>query len=88
MPAIKSTSCEENKLTVVDQDSTYVFDASDIPVDKTTIQEVEDYINNEWLPENCNGDYQIKVHIFTVSPLVLTVWTADLDVVCPSNWWE
>ncbi len=91
MPAIISTNCENNKLTVIDQSGSYEFDAVDIPNDVDSITQLENYLNDEWLPSNVyfiEKSYQIKVHIFSVSPLVLTVWAADLDVVCPSNWWE
>jgi len=33
------------------------------------------------------GD-QVRVHIFTVSPLTYTCIVANRDVVIPPNWWE
>ena len=86
MPAIKSINCENNKLIVFDQDGSYEFDAGDIPNDANTVQKLEDYLNNEWLP-TVAGDYQIKVHIFSVSPLTLTAFTADIGESIPENWW-
>lgn len=91
MPAIKSISVENNKLTVYDSFDSYVFTVNDVPVGIFTsgnpTQELEDYLNETWLPSVANGNYQIKVHVFSVSPLALTVWTGDPEVVCPDNWW-
>ena len=86
MPAIKSINCNNNILTVFDQDGSYEFDAGDIPNNADSIQTLEDYLNNEWFPSLAT-DAQIKVHIFSVSPLFLTAWTANIGEECPINWW-
>lgn len=87
MPAINSINCA-NGLVFVDDGGEHSFGVSDIPADKDTVQKLEDYLNNEFLPNNSSGGYKIKVHVFSLSPLLLTAYTADLDVNIPNNWWE
>ncbi len=31
--------------------------------------------------------YAVDVHVFSTDPLVVTVWTGDLGLVPPPNWW-
>ena len=86
MPAIKSVSFDKNILQVIDRKTVYSFDSSQVPKG-STISSLETYLNTVWLPAHSSKDYQIQVHIFSVSPLSLTAYTADLGETIPSNWW-
>ena len=87
MPSIHSISCDKNMLKIVDRKSTHIFDASKIPVDKDSIAKLENYINTQWIPSLEITDYQLEVHIFSVSPLSLTAYTANIGEKIPTDWW-
>lgn len=91
MPAIQEINVSKNSLTLVDRKGKHTFDVSKIPVgilaSQTSIQQTEDYINNVWLPSLKITDYQVQVHVFSVSPLFLTCYAADLKEVIPLDWW-
>ena len=87
MPSIRSISCDKNILKVLDRKATYIFDASKIPPDKNSVVKLENYINTQWIPSLEITDYQLEVHIFSVSPLLLTAYTANIGEKIPINWW-
>lgn len=87
MPPIRKIEVGSS-LKFIDADNVeYVFMSSDIPQGLTTVQEVEDHINNVWLPPILNGEYQMQAHVFSLSPFVITVFSANLGVNIPANWW-
>jgi len=51
-----------------------------------TIEQTETQANN-FLANACPGE-QVRVHIFSASPLKVTCIVANADVVIPDNWWE
>ena len=51
-----------------------------------TIAQTETFVNN-YLSNAINNE-QIRVHIFSTSPLKATCIMANPDVVIPANWWE
>lgn len=61
--------------------------ASAIPSGSTTIAQVETYINSIWIPANVSG-YQMQVHVFSLNPLRVTVWTGNIGIPIPANWWQ
>lgn len=92
MPAIRQISVDKNALTFTDKyGKQNVFDISDVPVklflDPQCITKLEEHINTVWLPPLLNNDLQVVVHIFSVSPLFLTVYTANIDEKIPQDWW-
>lgn len=86
MPPIRSISCDKNSLIVVDGKSTHTFDVSKIPIGKDTIPKLESYINSIWIP-SLQLDYEMEVHVLSVSPLVLNVYTANKGEKIPTEWW-
>lgn len=87
MPAIREIKFDKNSLTLVDHKTTHTFDVSKIPVGKDTIAKLELYINTVWIPSLNITDYQLEIHIFSVSPLVLTAFSADIGIKIPTDWW-
>lgn len=87
MPAIRGISFDKNMLKIVDHKTTHSFDISKIPPDKDTIQKAETHTNSTWIPSLNITEYQLEVHIFSVSPLVLTVYAADIGIRIPQDWW-
>ena len=87
MPSIRSVSVDKNMLKVIDRKSIFIFDASNIPPDKDSVAKLQNYINDTWIPSLEITDYQMAVHIFSVSPLSLTVYTANIGEKIPVNWW-
>ena len=87
MPPIRSVKCADDLLEFTDsRDVTKTLQAIAIPPNQNTIAKIETYINNVWIPTNVSG-FQMQVHIFSRSPLRLTVFTANLGIAIPANWW-
>lgn len=87
MPTIKSINCQNNQLQITDLKGTYTFTSTDIPKIVSTPQQLEDYLNNIFLPQYKDVNYQAQVHVFSVSPLSLTVWVANPGEIAPPTWW-
>jgi len=51
-----------------------------------TIAQTETTVN-KFLADRLNGD-QVRIHIFSTSPLRYICIVANHDVVIPDNWWE
>ena len=87
MPPIRSVSSVDNIITIVDhRGGPITLRASDIPASQNTIAKIESYINLTWIPANIVG-YKMQVHVINRSPLRIVVWTGNLDVAIPANWW-
>ena len=52
-----------------------------------TIAQTETFLNG-WLTNAIGTGDQVKVHIFSASPLRYTCIVANTGVVIPTNWWE
>lgn len=92
MPPIRKINCG-NELRFTDQKGIeYKFDFSDVPMgviaDKNPINKLEQHLNNNILPNITKGQYQMRVHVFSVSPLNLTVCAANIGETIPDNWWN
>lgn len=87
MPPIQSISCDKNELKFVAQKATNLFDISKFPPEKDSVAKAEDYINNFWIPSLRITDYQLEVHVFSLSPLELTVYSANIGEKIQQNWW-
>ncbi len=89
MPPIRQISCDKNALKFTDQKGVeHIFDTSNIPQGKDTTAKLESYINDEWLPPLLDGQYQLKVHIFSLAPLQMSPWAGDNGVRIPADWWS
>lgn len=87
MPAVQSIDCTQGLKLAVAGKLLASFAASDMtPAFKTT-QDLESYLNGAWKQTNINGDFQIRAHVFSLSPLSLTVLTANAGEKIPPNWW-
>lgn len=53
-----------------------------------TVAQAETYIASFLKAGMIGQGEQIRVHIFTASPLKLTCIVANQDVVIPDNWWQ
>ena len=88
MPSIRSVSITDNVVSFVDHRGvTKTLDASSIPQTQNTIAKVENYVNGTWIPANIDG-YQMRVHVFSLNPLRVTVGTWNLGESIPANWWD
>lgn len=88
MPSIRSISIADDSVSFVDSRGvTKTFSASSIPQTQNTTAKVENYINGTWIPENVT-DYQMRVHVFSLNPLRVTVGTWELGASIPANWWD
>ncbi len=88
MPPIHSINCD-NGIQITDISGSYKFSATDVPPNAVTAQQVEDHINTNFLtlPSSVAG-YQLQAHVFSASPLHVTVITANADAQIPVNWWQ
>ncbi len=86
MPAIRSVQIEDNLVTITDQKGVRILDATKLAGNLNTIAKVENFVNNTWIPANIT-DYACAVHVFSLNPLRVTVWTGDIGLTPPANWW-
>ena len=85
MPAIRQVQINGTSLTITDYTGVKTFTYSTIPVTQNTIAKKETWVN-AWLAANVTT-CQAVIHIFTESPLTLTVWTGNPGIAIPANWW-
>lgn len=86
MPSIQKIQITKDNLVFGDRSGVKTLEFSNIPKTETSIAKVEAWVNN-WLAAN-KGDYQMVCHVFSVSPIKLTVGTFDLGITIPANWWN
>ena len=86
MPPVRAVSFGDNWLTLVDRTGTKTYTAAMLPGSVDTAQKAEDAIN-AWLVANIT-DYQVRVHVFSLSPLRVTVGTWNTGASIPQNWWN
>ena len=87
MPKIRSISTSNDFITISDHLGLRTFNASTIPVAQNTIAKVETWLNTVGLPAITDGAYQIQVHVKSISPLQVSIITANPDAVIRPNWW-
>lgn len=85
MPQVQSVVIGSDSVTIVQNGVTRTLLFADIPPQNNTAEKIENHANT-WAATNlplC----QTRVHVFSVSPLLLTVGTWNLGVTIPSDWW-
>lgn len=87
MPPIRSINCNNNAIEIITHNGKSIFDSSKIPVGINTIKKLEDYLNKVWLLLVTKNEFKAEIHIFSFSPLVMTIYIADNKERIPSNWW-
>jgi hypothetical protein len=86
MPHVQSVVVLSDRVTIVQNGATRTLLFADIPAQNNTAEKIETHANT-WAATNvplC----QTRIHVFTVSPLRLTVGTWNLGAVIPENWWS
>jgi hypothetical protein len=88
MPAIRSVLCQSGSFVVADQGGvSRIVTTAMIPGPDNTPALVATWINTVWVPANITG-CQLIVHVFTIAPLTVAVWTGNIGVTPPSgSWW-
>lgn len=87
MPPIQKTNCVRDQLSFTDgRGIQRTINFLDIPSLSRSVDLAERYINEVWIPTVVQG-YQMEVHVFSVSPMVLSVITQNLGRPIPSGWW-
>jgi hypothetical protein len=87
MPSVRFVKIEGDRFSFADhRGATKVFLYSSLPGSANTIAKAETFANN-WLASNVDG-YQMRVHVFSLNPLRITIGTWDLGLDIPANWWE
>lgn len=87
-PPIRSITITDNQIQFVDyRGGTRTIAAASIPVAQNTAAKVETYLNTTWLPSVRGADYQIVIHVFSISPLKAAVLVTGVGVSVPANWW-
>ena len=84
MPSVRSIDLT-NGLRLIDAAGTKVITAATIPAQQDTLAKAEGW-RNTWLAGQVNG-YQAVVHLFSLNPLQLAIYTAELGRAIPANWW-
>ena len=88
MPPIRSVRCTDNRIEFTDYAGVArVLTAAAIPQSQNTVARVENYLNTVWIPANVTG-YQMRIHVFQLNPLRVTVGTWNMGLTIPTNWWE
>lgn len=87
MPSVRNITITPTSLTFTDHRGVVkTFLASDIPQSANTAAKAENFANS-WCAANVDG-YQMRVHVFTLSPLLFTVGTWNIGETINANWWE
>lgn len=81
-----------NRTTVTMRKDGVVISAPQIT--NATVSAVETVLNN-WLSGtvlgvgggNLDGAFVAAVHVFSLNPLSVTVWSGNLGLTPPANWW-
>lgn len=90
MPSVMSVDCDDGILKFKSEDGINQIDPSMLPeLDlNTPIPDIENFINFVWLPPLLKNNFQVRVHIFSLVPRSITIWTGDIGVSVPDNWWD
>ncbi len=87
MPPIRSITFADGKIQFTDSiTGQAVSSPAVLPVAVPTVANLENYLNNTWIPANVT-DYQMRVHVFSTPPLNLVVGTWNLNEIISDNWW-
>lgn len=87
MPPIRAIRLEADALHLDDGvQGARVFPWSTLPTNPRTVAGVESAVT-AWLRQSADGAYQVAVHCFSVDPLHLTIYTANLGEPIPADWW-
>lgn len=87
MPPIRSVTITDTSIVIVDLrggDRTFLF--SQLTAAQDTIAKAENFINL-FLSGLTSGFYGAVCHVFTLSPLTLTVALYDVGTTPRPNWW-
>lgn len=85
MPRIRQVLCAVDRVLVDEKQRTYEFPFATLPKTQNSEAKAEAYLNS-WLASRVT-DYQVVAHVFSLSPLVVTLWVGDLDTKPPVDWW-
>lgn len=85
MPPIRSVSIDATQIQILDRIGTRRLTYSSIPQSQNSIAKAEAWVNN-WLAQNIT-EYAVVVHVFSISPLRVTVWTGAAGTSPPADWW-
>ena len=85
MPPVRSVTITPDSVTLVTVKGTRTLLASDIPQNQNTAAKAETWANT-WLAANVL-DCQVRVHVFSLSPLSWTCGTWNLGLPIPDGWW-
>lgn len=64
-----------------------ILNASAVPAGNVTPALAEAWVNNIWIPANITG-FQMRVHVFSLSPLRVTIGTWNTGETISTNWWQ
>lgn len=87
MPPVRSISCSADLIEILDQFGIKNLNGQLIPPAQNTPAKVENWVNTVWIPANIVG-YQMRVHVFSISPVIATVGTWNLGETIDPNWWS
>ena len=85
MPRLTSISCDNGVVTASNGQKTWTLTEAMIPAQQNTPAKVEAWANN-WLAANVT-ECQVLIHVFSLAPLKMTVWTGTLGALVPVDWW-
>lgn len=85
MPALRSVRATETLIEIVQASGTKTLLASSVPGSNDTAAKWETFANT-WSASNIL-DCQVRVHVFSLTPLRWTVGTWNLGAVIDPNWW-
>ena len=87
MPPVRSVRCTDNRIEFTDYTGVArVLNAAAIPGAQNTIAKAENWLNTVWIPANVTG-YPMVAHVFSRSPLRVTILTLNAGEPIPANWW-
>lgn len=87
MPPIQSVVCDPTGLVVKSRGQiAHQLKAADALAGSSTPAKAEAAMVS-WLMAELSTDMNVAVHIFSLAPLTYTVWTSNLDIPVPANWW-
>lgn len=85
MPPVRAVSFVDDVLTIDDLRGQKVLLKSQAPANVNSIAKWETFAN-DWAATNI-PDYQVRVHITSLTPLRGTIGTWNLGDTIPVNWW-
>ena len=88
MPTVRAITAIDDEFSISDhRGGTRRLQAAAIPSQHVTIAAVETYINTVWIPTNFTDDYQVRVHVLSLSPMRVNVKVWDAGLPIPATWW-